>query len=126
MSRVTEMGSSPLMPESPHEEDRMNDGITAQQFHESQGVEEWRVVGDGACAFYRTGSFAESARLVQAIGDLPGVDDHRPDVGVRRGGVTVRLVTVARTGTGSVDATWTWPGRSPRWRAGKICPRTRP
>jgi 4a-hydroxytetrahydrobiopterin dehydratase len=45
----------------------MNDGITPQQFHESQGVEEWRVVGEGACAFYRSGSFAESARLVQAI-----------------------------------------------------------
>jgi 4a-hydroxytetrahydrobiopterin dehydratase len=73
----------------------MNDGISPQQFHESPGVEEWRVVGDGACAFYRTGSFAESARLVQAIGELPGVDDHRPDVDVRRAGVTVRLVTVA-------------------------------
>jgi len=45
----------------------MNDGITAQQFHESQGGEEWRVVGDGACAFYRTGSFAESARLAQGL-----------------------------------------------------------
>src|SRR5262245_5251175 len=74
----------------------MNDGITPREFHESQGVEEWRVVGDGACAFYRTGSFAERARLVQAIADLPAVDDHRPDVDVRQGGVTVRLITVAQ------------------------------
>ena len=25
----------------------MNDGISPRQFHESAGVEDWRVVGDG-------------------------------------------------------------------------------
>jgi 4a-hydroxytetrahydrobiopterin dehydratase len=53
------------------------------------------VLGDGACAYFRTGSFAAGARLVQAIGELPGVDDHPPDVDVRPDGVTVRLITVA-------------------------------
>jgi 4a-hydroxytetrahydrobiopterin dehydratase len=33
------------------------------------------------------------ARLVQAIGELPGVDNHPPDVDLRRDGVTVRLIT---------------------------------
>ena len=71
----------------------MTDQITPKQFHEAEGVEDWRVLGDGACAYFRTGSFAAGARFVQAISELPGVDDHGPDVDVRRDGVTVRLIT---------------------------------
>jgi 4a-hydroxytetrahydrobiopterin dehydratase len=48
----------------------MTDGISPRQFHESEGVEDWRVIGDGACAYFRTGSFAASARLVEAISQL--------------------------------------------------------
>ena len=73
----------------------MTDRITPTQFLESDSVEDWRVIGDGACACFPTGSFAESARFVQAIGGLPGVEDHRPDVDVRRDGVTVRLLTTS-------------------------------
>jgi 4a-hydroxytetrahydrobiopterin dehydratase len=76
-------------------EARMTDRLSPQQFHEAEGVEDWRVIGDGACAYFRTGSFAAGARLVQAIGALPGVDDHPPDVDVRPDGVTVRLLTTA-------------------------------
>ena len=72
----------------------MTDGITARQFHDAEGAEDWRVVGDGACAFFRTGSFAASARLVGAISELAGLDDHHPDVDVRHDGVTVRLITI--------------------------------
>jgi 4a-hydroxytetrahydrobiopterin dehydratase len=71
----------------------MTDRISPRQFHESQGVEDWRVIGDGACAYFRTGSFAASVRLVQAIAQLPGIEDHKPDVDLRRDGVTVRLIT---------------------------------
>jgi 4a-hydroxytetrahydrobiopterin dehydratase len=71
----------------------MTDRISPKQFHESEGVEDWRVIGDGACAYFRTGSFAASARLVQAISQLPGVEDHKPDVDLRHDGVTVRLIT---------------------------------
>jgi 4a-hydroxytetrahydrobiopterin dehydratase len=71
----------------------MIDGITPKQFYESEGVEDWRVVGDGACTSFRTGSFAGSARLVQAISELTGIDDHRPDIDLRHDGVTVRLIT---------------------------------
>ncbi|CAA9585655.1 MAG: hypothetical protein AVDCRST_MAG88-3902, partial [uncultured Thermomicrobiales bacterium] len=53
-------------------EARMTDRLSPQQFHETEGVEDWRVLGDGACAYFRTGSFAAGARLVQAIGALPG------------------------------------------------------
>jgi len=71
----------------------MTDGITPKQFDESEGVEDWRVIGDGACAYFRTTSFAASARLVQAISQLPGVEDDKPDVDLRHDGVTVRLIT---------------------------------
>src|SRR5215510_2543894 len=71
----------------------MTDRISPKQFHESEGVEDWRVIGDGACAYFRTVSFAASARLVEAISQLPGVEDHNPDLDVRRDGVTVRLIT---------------------------------
>jgi 4a-hydroxytetrahydrobiopterin dehydratase len=71
----------------------MTDRITATQFHESEGVGNWRVVGDGACTHFPTASFAASAELVQAIAQLPAVEDHTPDVDVRHDGVTVRLIT---------------------------------
>ncbi|HUY72973.1 MAG TPA: VOC family protein [Candidatus Dormibacteraeota bacterium] len=79
----------------PDREEGLTDHITANQFHESEGVEDWRVLGDGACAYFRTGTFAASARLVQAIGELAEVAHHPPDVDLRRHGVTVRLITVA-------------------------------
>jgi 4a-hydroxytetrahydrobiopterin dehydratase len=71
----------------------MPDQISPKQFHESEGVSDWRVLGDGATAYFRTRSLAQSARLVQAISELPGIDDHYPDVDLRRDGVTVRLLT---------------------------------
>ena len=73
----------------------MIDRISPNQFQPSEGVEDWRVIGDGACAYFRTGAFAAGARLVQAISELPSVEDHKPDVDLRRDGVTVRLITYA-------------------------------
>jgi 4a-hydroxytetrahydrobiopterin dehydratase len=73
----------------------MTEGITAREFHATEGLEDWRVVGDGACTFFRIESFAVAARLVQAISELPSLDDHPPDVDMRRDGVTVRLITIA-------------------------------
>jgi 4a-hydroxytetrahydrobiopterin dehydratase len=43
--------------------------------------------------YFPTGSYAAGARLVQAISQLPGVEEHKPDVDLRHDGVTVRLVT---------------------------------
>jgi len=71
----------------------MTDAITARDFHQADGAEDWRVVGDGACAYFPIESFAAAARFVQAIGELPGIDAHTPDVDVRPDGVTVRLLT---------------------------------
>ena len=60
---------------------RMTDRISPKQFHESEGVEDWRVIGDGACAYFRTESLATSARLVQAISQVPGVGSARDPLG---------------------------------------------
>lgn len=69
--------------------------ITPLQFHEAAGVEDWRVVGEAACTYFRTGSLAIGARLAQAISELDAVDDHHPAVDLRREGVAVRLFTFA-------------------------------
>lgn len=71
----------------------MTDPISPSQFHEVDGVEDWRLTSEGATAFFRTRSFAESARFVQAISELPGVEEHRPGVDVRHDGVTVHGIT---------------------------------
>ncbi len=62
----------------------MTDGISPRQFHEAEGVEDWRVLGEGACTYFRTGSFAAGARLVQAISELAGLNYHHPDVDLRQ------------------------------------------
>ena len=72
----------------------MTEHITARQFHADPSLAEWRVIGDGACTFFRTRSFVESARLIQAISELPGLEGHTPDVDLRQDGVTVRLITI--------------------------------
>ena len=48
----------------------ISERIAPRQFHEADGVEDWRVVGEGACAYFRTGSFAAGVALVDAIGGL--------------------------------------------------------
>lgn len=64
--------------------------MTAKAFHDSPGVEDWRVLFWGAHAFFRTRSFAEGARLVAAIADAAASLSHEPDVDLRPDGVTVR------------------------------------
>jgi 4a-hydroxytetrahydrobiopterin dehydratase len=73
----------------------MIEHISPRQFYESAGVESWHVLGDGACAYFRTGSFAAGARFLSALGELEGIEDHHPDVDVRYDGVTVRLITIS-------------------------------
>lgn len=71
----------------------MTTPLTPQQFHDAEGVSDWRVLGVGACAYFRTGSFAVGASLVQQITELAEAANHHPDVDLRYPGVTVRLVT---------------------------------
>jgi 4a-hydroxytetrahydrobiopterin dehydratase len=63
---------------------------TARAFHESDGVEDWRVLFSGAHAHFKVGSFAEAANFVAAIAAVAEAVGHFPDVDVRSDGVTVR------------------------------------
>ncbi|MFF4540139.1 VOC family protein [Streptomyces aureus] len=76
------------------EDENRNEPIRPRRFHETAGLEDWRVLGEGACAYFRTGSFAVGAQLVRAISELPDVVDDHPDVDLRREGVTVRLISL--------------------------------
>jgi 4a-hydroxytetrahydrobiopterin dehydratase len=78
----------------------MTERITPRQFHEADDVEDWRVVFSGACAHFRTGSFAAGVALVDAIGALTEAGGHQPDVDLRADGVTVCLTP---DGTGGLS-----------------------
>jgi 4a-hydroxytetrahydrobiopterin dehydratase len=71
----------------------MTERINSRQFHESEGIEDWRVLYGTAFAYFRTGSFAKGVALVDAIGVLAEAADHHPAVDLRYEGVTVSLVT---------------------------------
>jgi 4a-hydroxytetrahydrobiopterin dehydratase len=83
----------------------MTERITPRQFHEADGVEDWRVLFEGACARFRTRSFATGVALVDAIGRLADAANHHPDVDLRYGGVTVRLTTHDVDGLSERDIT---------------------
>ena len=78
--------------------------ITARQFQESDGVDDWRDVGIGACACFRTGSFATGVALVDEIGRLADAMTHHPDVDLQYATVTVRLFTHDILGLSDLDA----------------------
>jgi 4a-hydroxytetrahydrobiopterin dehydratase len=65
--------------------------ITPREFEASDGVDDWRVLGRGAYACFRTGSFPVGVELVEAIGALAEAEDRLPDVDLRPTVVTVRL-----------------------------------
>lgn len=64
--------------------------IGAKTFHEAGGVDDWRGLFWGAHAHYRTSSFAEAVRLVDAIAEVVARVGHEPDLDVRPHGVTIR------------------------------------
>lgn len=75
--------------------DTSRDYVSVRAFRESEDTRGWALLSDGASTFFRTDSFAASARLIEAIAAIDGVEDHRPDLDVRSDGVTVRLLTIA-------------------------------
>jgi len=78
--------------------------LTPRQFENAEGTDDWRVLADGAHAFFAAGSLADGARLAQAIGALDGSGAGRPDVDLRADGVTVRLVTATDDSYGMTTA----------------------
>jgi 4a-hydroxytetrahydrobiopterin dehydratase len=81
----------------------MDNQITPTAFEEADGLHDWRVISEGGCIFFRTASFAESARLVQAIASLPEIDEHPPAIDIRAAGVTVRLISLSSDYMGMTD-----------------------
>ena len=77
----------------------MTDRIFSSQFHAAEGAEAWRVLPEGAYAFFRAESFAASARFVGAISHLVGEGD-APQVDIRGDGVTVLLRAFKAEGYG--------------------------
>lgn len=74
----------------------MTVSITPKQFHEADGVDDWRVLWSVAFALYRTADFATGVRLVAEIGRLAEAAGHHPDLNLRATVLEVRLVTKER------------------------------
>lgn len=72
---------------------RMTDSISPRAFRAIAGTEDWRVVGDGARAWFATGSYEVGAALVAAVAAVADKAGHHPDVDLRYGGVGVRLIS---------------------------------
>ena len=68
----------------------MTERILSRQLHRAEGAEAWRVLPEGAYAFFRTNSFGTSSRFVEAISGLAREGDE-PDVDIRGDGVTVLI-----------------------------------
>lgn len=71
----------------------MVEAINSRTFHETSGVEDWRIVSVGATAYFETGSFATGVEFVRRIGELADEMNHHPNVELRYSGVRVSLST---------------------------------
>lgn len=82
----------------------MSERISPQQFHASDGVEDWRVVSGLAVARFRTKTFGTGLEFVEVIGKLADSANHHPDVDLRYASLTVTLTTHAVGGLSALDA----------------------
>ena len=81
----------------------MSERIFARTLHAAEGAEAWRVLPEGATAFFRSDSFAISLRFVAAIAEhVP--EGHEPNIDIRRDGVTLLLHAFKPAGYGLVQA----------------------
>ncbi len=81
---------------------RVRTAVSAKEFHEASGVDEWRVLYFGAYAFYRAQSYDQGVRLAVEVGRIADELEHYPDIDLRREGVTVRTFSRRNGGlTGS-------------------------
>jgi len=77
--------------------------LTAKQFQQAGGVEDWRVLAFGASAWFDAPSHTAGAALVRRIAELTGSAGHPPDVDLRAGGVHVRIGTPGSGGLTLAD-----------------------
>lgn len=71
----------------------MAEKIVGKQFHEAEGVEDWRVLSNGAKTFFETRSFDHSVQLIDRIAEVAKAANHHPDIDLRPSGVIVRVWT---------------------------------
>ena len=67
------------------------DQLTAKEFQEAGGVEDWRVLSLGASAWFYAPSHRAGAALVSRVTELVGSTGVLPDIDVRARGVHVRI-----------------------------------
>jgi 4a-hydroxytetrahydrobiopterin dehydratase len=79
----------------------VSESIRSAEFHAAKDAEAWRVLPEGAYAFFRTDSFAASVEFVNAIGRLVrrGAE---PRIDLRSDGVTVLMRAFKSEGYGLV------------------------
>ena len=78
--------------------------LTAKQFQESGGVEDWRVLAFGASAWFDAPSHAAGAALVRRIAQVCGSARSLPIIDLRATGVRVRIGATDSSGFGTADA----------------------
>ncbi|HWV77303.1 MAG TPA: VOC family protein [Isoptericola sp.] len=69
----------------------MPDEITAAGFEAADRTGDWRALGTGASALFRTPAPGQGSVLLERVRVLAGAADHHPDVDLRPGGVVVRV-----------------------------------
>ena len=77
--------------------------LTAKQFQQAGGVEDWRVLAFGASAWFDAPSHTAGAALVHRIAELTGSTGRLPDVDLRAGGVHVRIAPPNAAGLTPAD-----------------------
>jgi 4a-hydroxytetrahydrobiopterin dehydratase len=79
----------------------MSDPIKTTQFLNQ--ARDWRIVSDGACAFFETDSLSDAAAFIEALAKIPNLSEHQYGIDLRQRGVTVRLVTLRDDFMGMTD-----------------------
>jgi pterin-4a-carbinolamine dehydratase len=79
--------------------------LTAKQFQQADGVDDWRAIALGASAWFGAPSHAAGAVLVRRVAELIGTAGVLPDMDVRAGGVHVRIGTQGSQSFTSADVT---------------------
>lgn len=76
--------------------------VTAKQFQDAEGTEEWRVLAHGASAWFRTSSHSAGAALVRCVTQACSAVGHVPDIDLRAAGVHLRTLST-RAGLTETD-----------------------
>lgn len=78
--------------------------VTAEEFHQLDGLDDWRYVLDAIHATFRSPTYLAAAELTTTIAEIAEAAQHHPDIDVRYPGrVHVMLTTHATGGLTTLD-----------------------